>query len=123
MNKLPLIILISLLSACATYKVEPEDKFSEAISDKDAVAVTRVNKWPEGNHCFEPMMYVLTLGIIPTHCINTYSVSSGSQELGQVKVTSMQGWVALLIAPFPNWQYGYTNEVESEIKDMVQVAE
>ncbi len=64
----------------------------------------------------------VTLGIVPTHCVDTYNVSSESQELGQIKVTSMHGWVALLIAPFPIWQYGYGSKFESEIKDIVQAA-
>ena len=123
MNKFSLILPVLFLSACATYKVVPDGKLNKAASSDEVVIVTKVNEWPEGNHCLEPMMYVLTLGIIPTHCINTYNVSSGEQELGQVKVTTMQGWVALLIAPFPTWQFGYTTEVESEIKDMVHVAE
>jgi len=123
MNKLALIILVSALTACATYKIVPEDKLSKLASPTEAVTVTKVNEWPEGNYCFEPMMHVLTFGIFPTHCIDTYNISSGSQLLGRVNVTSMQGWVALIIAPFPTWQYGYTTEVESEIKDMVQVAE
>ncbi|WP_444904258.1 hypothetical protein ACJJIU_03925 [Microbulbifer sp. CnH-101-E] len=123
MNKLALIIQALALSACATYKVVPESNLSKVENPTEAVRVAKVNEWPEGNHCFEPILYVLTLGIIPTHCINTYNVSSGPQVLGQVKVTSMQGWVALFMAPFPAWQYGYATEVESEIKDMVQVAE
>ncbi len=112
-----------VLSSCATYKVVPEEEFSKETGITESITVTKVNERPEGNHCFEPMMYVLTLGIIPTHCVDTYSVSSDSRELGNVKVTSMQGWAALFMAPLPAWQYGYGSEVESEIKDIVQVAE
>ena len=123
MNKSSIVILSLVLSSCATYKVVPERGFLKEPSTSEDITVTKVNEWPEGNHCFEPMMYVLTLGIIPTHCVDTYSVSSESRELGKFKVTSIQGWIALFISPFPTWQYGYSSEVESEIKNIVQVAE
>jgi hypothetical protein len=123
MNKLITIILSLSLSACATYKIVPDGKISLSESSPENITVVRENEWPEGNHCFEPMLNVLTLGIIPTHCVDTYRVSTKHQELGKVKVTSMQGWVALLMAPSPSWQYGYGSNIEAQIKKMVHVAE
>jgi len=123
MNKLSLSLLTLILSSCASYKVVPEGDIAQAKNNSETLVVTKMNEFPEGRHCFEPMMYVLTLGIIPTHCVDTYIVSSESVELGRVKVTYMQGWVALLIAPLPVWEYGYGSAVESEIKEMVRIAE
>ena len=123
MNKLAIVFLSVVLSSCVTYKIVPGGNFSAEARTIESITVAKINKWPEGNHCFEPMMYVLTLGIIPTHCVDTYSVSSDSRDFGKVKVTFVQGWVALFMAPLPTWQYGYGSEVESEIKDIVQVKE
>lgn len=119
---LAVLALISL-SACAAYKVVPEKEIIIPENAEGTVSVTEVkeSQYPEGLNCFEPMMTLITLGIIPTHCINNYSVSIGSHEIGQVKVTSMQGWVTLLMAPFPTWQYGYARNVENEISELTYV--
>lgn len=123
MNKVKTLLIALVVSSCATYKVVPETEMASLEKGTETISVSRVNEWPEGSHCFEPMMYVLTLGIIPTHCVDTYKVHTESKELGQVKVISVQGWVALFMAPSPIWRYGYGSEVESEIKEMVKVAE
>ncbi len=116
------IILISaiVLTSCAAYKVVPEGKLTPVAVNKGELTVTKTNKWSGGAHCYEPMLYVLTLGIIPTHCVDSYSVSSELEVLGKFKVTSMNGWAALFIAPFPTWQYGSGAAVETELKDLVQ---
>ncbi len=116
------LILALFLPACATYKVVPESELQLSQKGLEEISVTKENEFPEGAHCFEPMFYVLTLGIIPTHCIDTYQISDEDQNLGLVKVTTMQGWIALLIAPFPTWKLGYGTEVELEIKEMVVVS-
>ena len=61
-------------------------------------------------HCFEPILYVLSVGVIPTHCVETYRVSSEDQDFGTVKVTKMQGWLPLFMVPLPSWNYGFGTE-------------
>ena len=115
---IPLFLTV-VLSACATYKIVPENEITLSQKNFEEITVTKDNQFPEGGHCFEPMFYVLTLGIIPTHCVDTFRVSEEDEEIALVKVTSMQGWITLLIAPFPTWKYGYSTDVELEIKEMV----
>lgn len=122
MNKLILILLPLLLCSCATYKIEAQGKINSVVASAESIEVKQENEWPGGHHCFEPMLYVLTLGIVPTHCVDTYKVSSESAEIGTVIVTKMQGWVALFMAARPSWQFGMGNEPESEIRNLVQVA-
>ena len=66
------------------------------------------------------MLYVLSLGVIPAHCVDTYTVSAEGKELGKVKVTSMMGWVAPLLAPLPKWRYGRGSNIEEQIRDLVE---
>ena len=121
MSKLIALIFILILSGCSTYKIVPDIGMSQLKNSAETISVAKVNKWPEGIHCNEPMLYVLTLGIIPTHCVDTYKVSTESQELGKVKVTSMQGWLTLMLVPFLTWQYGDGSGVEPEIKELMKV--
>ena len=111
--------MIFNLVACSTYKITPDKEISNYDNSSQEISVTKDNEFPEGNHCFEPMLYVLSLGLIPTHCVNTYSIQNNDDILGKVKVTEIQGWVALLIAPFPKWQFGYSLNPENEIKELV----
>lgn len=92
---------------------------------KSAITVTQQNSYPEGFQCHEPMLYFLTLGIIPTHCIYSYNVmlikNSNQQDdipLGTFRVTSVGGWAALFIAPFPQWKFGSSPNIEHEIKNL-----
>ncbi|MEX6503994.1 hypothetical protein [Pseudomonas zhanjiangensis] len=127
MNKIVSTTLAALLSGCASYKVEVIEEapsIRRAIAASDPITVKQENSYPEGFQCFEPMMFALTLGLIPTHCVNTYSVSSAApttdqQEaivLGTFKITTMGGWAALIIAPLPKWRFGSPSEPELEIK-------
>jgi len=130
MNKIISVTLAILLSACATYKVEIIEETpsaQKAIAASTPITVTQESSYPKGFQCFEPMMFVLTLGLIPTHCVNTYSVSSAApttdqQEavaLGTFKITTMGGWAALIIAPLPKWKFGSPSEPELEIKQVL----
>jgi len=58
------------------------------------------------------MLYVLSLGIIPTHCVNTFEVRSSTEPKQQTKVsvTTLGGWAALFLAPLPNWKFGEAPE-------------
>ena len=124
MNRYIAIIFSLLLSGCASYKVVSEGELKK-LPEGEKVSINKLNEWSEGAHCFEPLFYVLSLGIIPTHCVDTYAVTTESSEIGTVKVTSMQGWVTLLMSPFPVWQYGFgtENDVESNINSLIEVAE
>jgi hypothetical protein len=123
MIRLLLTFLVIALTGCGTYKIVPIGTLEKVSDSQELLTVLQVNEFPQGNHCFEPMMYVLTLGIIPTHCVDTYNVTSGEQEIGQVKVTSMQGWVALLIAPLPTWQFGFPEGVDARVSQMLEASE
>ncbi len=122
MNRFALILSILAISSCAAYKVEKSGPIDK-VTSSELVTVEKSNEWPEGLHCFEPMLYVLSVGIIPTHCVDRYAVTLDSHEIGQAKVTMMQGWIALLMVPFPRWKYGYGIDAEPEIMDMVEVKE
>ena len=133
---LGLIVLVPL-TACVAYKVTPTDEFdaqSKAIQHhlrvkpEEAISIQKLNELPEGLHCFEPLLYVLSLGIIPTHCLDRYhvSVSSNAQSNAEdlrtdFEVTVLQGWVALLLPVSPHWKFGYGQNAEEEIQSQVGV--
>lgn len=118
MNKIYFIFLSFILFSCATYKVSPVAKI-ESIENEESLEVVQINEWATGKHCFEPMFYVLTLGLMPAHCVDTYSLEENGKRLTEVKVTKMQGWAALIITLFPNWKYGYGEDVDEDIKEKV----
>jgi hypothetical protein len=128
MNKICNIIFTLLLAGCSTYKVERIDNINMPaleLRSNSVITVTQHNSYPEGLHCHEPMLYIFTLGIIPTHCINRYSVmfikNLNPQEdipLGTFQITSISGWAALFIAPFPQWKFGSPPSIENEIKNL-----
>ncbi|MFI5398619.1 MAG: hypothetical protein ACHQ9S_24080 [Candidatus Binatia bacterium] len=63
-----------------------------------------------GFQCFEPMLYVLTLGIIPSDCTHDYSFEATidgrepPERLGY-SVTTIQGWIAGPLSLFPGWEF------------------
>ena len=117
-----------LSSGCAAYKVEPVSELRSLpmTADNDAALVTRLDEFPEGNHCFEPMLYVLTLGIIPTHCVQRYHVSQTdvsdrdkSSLDTHFAVTLVQGWVALALPLSHRWRFGFGTEAPADIEQLV----
>ena len=127
MNKVISFILLTLIGGCATYKVEMADKASVAkmIPNPDAsILIKQENLYPEGFQCFEPMLFVLTFGLIPTHCVDTYSASTTTDQqklvpLGSFEITTIGGWAALIIAPLPQWKFGSPDKPEIEIKQII----
>ena len=130
MNKIISVALTILLSGCSTYKVERADNTSVAKATIDAstqITVIKENLYPGGFQCFEPMLFVLTLGIIPTHCVYTYSATSistsldqqGIVPLGNFKITTIGGWAALLLAPLPKWNFGSPTDLERAIQQII----
>ncbi|GAA3930443.1 hypothetical protein GCM10022277_28950 [Litoribacillus peritrichatus] len=119
MKRLFVIVIVLALSGCVAYQVTPEGDFKQPEIKQEDISVTRENALPAGRHCFEPMLYVLTLGIIPAHCEDTYNLTADSKEIGKAKVTFIQGWAALLLVTLPSWEYGNGQDVGSEIKALV----
>ncbi len=112
--------LVLFITGCATYKVVPLEPLGTLPSNHETITVERIRtKIPQGANCFEPMLTIMTLGIIPTHCVERYSVSFDSTEIGEVKVTSMMGWVAIIMNPFSSWKYGLGQNAENEIRALV----
>ena len=109
-----------LLGGCATYRIEALDgRFPPNAAQPNVV---KENTLPEGRHCFEPLLHFLSIGIIPTHCVETYSIEFSEPTVSSLKVevTSMQGWIALFLAATPGWTLGYADNVESKIITTLQ---
>ena len=121
----PFIALVAALSltGCVTYRISPKEKPLRV--DRDAqLRVVKENGRPEGFQCFEPMLFVLTLGIIPVQCVETYNVSllTTVEPAPEAKytVTSIGGWAALFISPLPAWLFGKAKNIEAEIEGAVR---
>ena len=104
-----------LLGGCATYRIEALD--GRFPLNAPQPHIVKENTLPEGRHCFEPLLHFLSIGIIPTHCVDTYSIEFSEPTVSSLKVevTSMQGWIALFLAATPGWTLGYPDNVESKI--------
>jgi len=118
--KVLIIIACLAISSCATYKITSKDDFQFLSEINKEPEIVKVNKYPSGFQCFEPLLFVLTLGIIPTHCVDTYDVLSDDKIVGQVSITSIGGWVALAIVLFPNWNYGFADNIKADVVDMIE---
>ena len=131
MNKVCSVISVLLLAGCSTYKIEKIDSAgmtTPKLEVKSIITVTQQNSYPEDFQCHEPILYFLTLGVMPIHCIRNYSVmlikNLNKQDdipLGAFQVTSVSGWAALFLAPFPQWKFGYSPNIEHEIKNLLLV--
>lgn len=125
MNKLHILIIaclsINFVSGCAAYKITLDEK-AISLRGETELLVSNTNDFPQGAHYFEPYLHVVTVGLIPTHCKHNYSIKGNQQPslVGTAIVTSMQGWVSLLLAPFPHWQYGYFSKPEEKITAAIQ---
>ena len=129
-------IAAAQLAACVAHKIEPHDPVPEAttaalrLDGGHRTTVLRLNEYPEGNHCFEPLLYVLTIGIIPTHCVERYHVLATREPpetneglATHFVVTSMQGWITGLLVLSPRWKFGYIQEPGPEIETILRLAE
>ncbi len=124
------------LAGCVVHRVETNaslDNKIESLGERLAadphagVALTPLNIYPEGAHCFEPLFYVLSLGLIPTHCVSRFHVSDAPIEAVDVStletdvtVTSMQGWLPVFLGALPDWQFGYGEGVEDEVRELIE---
>lgn len=66
----------------------------------------------EGFQCFEPMMFLFTLGLVPTHCVGKHELVFKVVEDGEaktitkkVKTTTMGGWFPLFLLFSKKWEY------------------
>ena len=126
MKKLVAIILAGSLVGCAAYRITlKEDRGLAAAVQRagsDApIQVSKENRVPEGFQCFEPMLFFLTVGLIPVHCVDTYKASAA--ELGGESiytVTAMQGWVTLVLMPLPGWHFGFGRNPQPEIESLAR---
>ncbi len=124
------IVLASMLSGCVAHKIDAKDSFQAVAVTGSTLEVIRINEGPEGWHCFEPLLFVLSLGIIPAHCLDRYHVSwSGAGPVSvaegdtHFEISSIQGWVTLLLVLSPKWKFGYLNEPETEIRRIIEQRE
>jgi len=111
-------ILSFLIASCASYKVEPSKQFdfsSMEGKNEHSVKLEKINDYPQGGQCFEPMLFVLTLGVVPTHCVDDYNVKIDGDNVGEAKVTMMSGWLPLFMAVSPKWRYGVEPKIEREL--------
>ncbi|MDF7802180.1 hypothetical protein P4C99_22095 [Pontiellaceae bacterium B1224] len=131
--KIALPLLSLILTGCVATRISPKPDnslSSKALSfiqspsiQTTAEAIVSENK---SIHCFEPMLYVLTLGIIPTHCKYSYDLTveiNDGEKTNLIKknyiVTTMQGWLPILYPLSPNWKYGSGSDAEELVKNTV----
>jgi hypothetical protein len=99
-----------LLTGCSAYRITAVDDHAvHAMKVVSRVEITKKTRDVDFQ-CFEPMLAVLTVGIIPVHCVDTYGVSvtsaTGETAQGVYRVSFWGGWVSLLLAPLPSWHLG-----------------
>ena len=137
-----LVLALSILSACVTYKIEPlpSPDFNAAIMDITSsselnrrLSVENIDKGmvlgsdpteiTKAVFCREPLLTVITLGIVPRTCVERYRATllplenNSSQPLvHEFKTTSVTGWLSLILLPLPNWMYGYQDDIGDTIK-------
>ncbi len=137
--RLALVSIALALSGCAVQRISATESLDEKLpalrahlqEQPDAeLVVTRLSGFgaaDEGLHCFEPMLYAVSLGVIPAHCRSRHHLSSQSPagvEVSELEtdvvVTSMQGWLPLFLAVLPSWQFYDGGPVEEDVRDFVE---
>ena len=112
MKTLLTLFSLPILSACSVYKVEAVRDFKprlhdKTLSEKPPSEPVRLNSHMEGGQCFEPMFYVLSLGIIPSHCVGYYQAGSDV-----FRITTMMGWIPAVYPLFSDWEYDLDGDGE-----------
>lgn len=112
-----------VLTACAAHKVEPEGNiqpFAAGVasgkpnaaargsktSPLSIVAVSPAQPGPRVHRCTSPIWSVVSLGIIPSFCEDSFVVLQGDRMVGQYHATTMTGWAAMFVSVTPAWQMG-----------------
>lgn len=118
-------VTLVLAQGCA-YKVTPltPERGFQTIGLSGHFEIERIDEGPRGQHCFEPMLYVITAGLVPTHCLRSYRVTTesddGSLEERDYELTTMQGWLTLFLPPFPSWYFGAAVEGEKLVEAVLR---
>ena len=126
-----LACVVIMLTGCSAYRITRVDNGTLPAPEAgnfSGLKVTKQNKNPQGFQCWEPLLYGLTLGLIPANCVDTYlvSVTSGTGEKTEsvYKVSVWAGWVSVLLAPSPQWHwqmgYGYGVNPATQIERRVR---
>ena len=106
MMRILIIVTSFLISACASYSLNVSEDFQyERVraASSDTIQVKQLNHYAKGVHCWEPMFFVVSLGLIPTHCVNDYEVFVSDESVGKAWVTMMSGWLPPLLSLLPGW--------------------
>lgn len=135
-----LVLALLTLSGCVTYKVQssPDLDFDDAVGEiaslddlnrrlsvenRQIRATTATADQTEAVFCSEPLLTLLTLGLVPRICIDSYrAILSSSGHGGRTtlerdyRTKSVGGWLALLLLPFPDWKYGHEEDWSETIK-------
>ena len=130
-------VALTHLVGCAAYKLAPTSNFETkapmirahlGADPQRTISIVKLNEYPEGAHCFEPLLYVLSVGMIPAHCLERYHVgilppAQAKQDdlKADFEVTAMQGWIALFLPLSSRWRFGYGENVEEEIRGKISV--
>ena len=127
MRRILHLLLALQLAGCAAHTVRLTEGAPPLQASPSAqVQVVKLNEFSQGFQCFEPMLFVLTAGIIPTHCVDTYRVSvqdasqAGSNAESTYTVTTMGGWVSLVLMPLPGWHFGTARQANTEVEKLVR---
>lgn len=109
------------LSACIAHRIDLKEDhgLAGAIQAQPDIQldIVKQNPFPVGMQCFEPMLYVITIGLWPVDCLDTYRVSApASGAEGTYTVRQVNGWVALFLLPLPHWHYGYRPDARPEVE-------
>jgi len=135
-----LVIALLLLSGCTTYKLYslPDAGFDDAIRRsashgtlEDRLTIERTTVLPSGSSaqvteaafCSEPLIPLLTLGIVPRNCSDKFSAvlspADGDAEeklVREYETRFIAGWIALLLLPQADWKYGDRLDLEQAVR-------
>ncbi len=80
------------------------------------------DKYPQGFQCFEPLLFVISIGIIPVVCNNNIilEIDLINTKTGEIKKESIKykdkyvaGWVGLFLRVFKDWNYDDENKLNA----------
>jgi hypothetical protein len=94
---------------------EVSPSLARTVDDPRAAITILQNRhtWPTGFQCFEPMLFILTVGVIPGDCSLDYDFDAFVATRDSVKivhrrysVTHVVGWVWTVLWLLPGWEVG-----------------